>query len=226
MEHWLPLFHDKLETLFDYLPGTALATEPLAEDAARERLTTIADYYEARREAPKDRARRPTSRCRRHRLYLGESDWRGLLERAALARVTQFAVPEAADVIEIGARAGHNFVAERAEPNANVFEAVSRHVASLQAAGKRVAVALWSEGARERMAHVLADHKLLNLTPVASWPQAQALPKSRRSRSPCSASKAASRPKTPRSSANRTFSATVWCGRAALRDGPRTSSPR
>ena len=22
MEHWLPLFHDRLETLFDYLPGT------------------------------------------------------------------------------------------------------------------------------------------------------------------------------------------------------------
>ncbi len=24
MEHWLPLFHDKLDTLFDYLPGTPL----------------------------------------------------------------------------------------------------------------------------------------------------------------------------------------------------------
>ncbi len=176
MEHWLPLFHDKLGTLFDYLPGTALATEPLAEDAARERLTTIADYYEARREAPKDTGAPPYKPLPPDRLYLGEDEWRGLLEHAALARVTQFAVPEAADVIEIGARAGRNFVAERAEPDANVFEAVSRHVASLQAAGKRVAVALWSEGARERMAHVLADHKLLNLTPVASWPQAQALP--------------------------------------------------
>ena len=48
---------------------------------------------------------------------------------------------------------------------------------ALQAAGKRVAIALWSEGARERMSHVLADHKLLNLTPVGSWPQALSLPK-------------------------------------------------
>ncbi len=48
MEHWLPLFHDKLDTLFDYLPGTPLALEPLAEDAAHERLTQIADYYDAR----------------------------------------------------------------------------------------------------------------------------------------------------------------------------------
>ena len=26
MEHWLPLFPDTMETLFDYLPGTPLAT--------------------------------------------------------------------------------------------------------------------------------------------------------------------------------------------------------
>jgi transcription-repair coupling factor (superfamily II helicase) len=38
MEHWLPLFHGRLETLFDYVPGSPLLIEPLAEDAARERL--------------------------------------------------------------------------------------------------------------------------------------------------------------------------------------------
>ncbi len=48
MEHWLPLFHDKMETLFDYLPGSAFALEPLAEDAVRSRFEQIADYHEAR----------------------------------------------------------------------------------------------------------------------------------------------------------------------------------
>ena len=51
MEHWLPLFHDRLDTLFDYLPGTPVVLEPLAEDAAHERFDQIADYYEARRQA-------------------------------------------------------------------------------------------------------------------------------------------------------------------------------
>jgi transcription-repair coupling factor (superfamily II helicase) len=50
-------------------------------------------------------------------------------------------------------------------------------VLAQQASGKRVAIALWSEGARERMSHVLSDHKLLNLTNVGSWPQALSLPK-------------------------------------------------
>ena len=42
-------------------------------------------------------------------------------------------------------------------------------------------IALWSDGSRERMAHVLAEHGLVNLTPVASWQQALALaaPRSR-----------------------------------------------
>ena len=98
-----------------------------------------------------------------------------------------------------------------------MFEAVTEHVQALQAAGKRVVIALWSEGARERMSHVLADHGLLNLAPVASWPEALALPQAAGRRSPCSGSRAASRPPTSRSSASRTFSATAWCGRAARR---------
>src|SRR6185369_17163835 len=53
----------------------------------------------------------------------------------------------------------------------------STHAQALQAAGKRVIVALWSEGARERMRHVLAEHGLHNLSNVASWPEALTLPK-------------------------------------------------
>ncbi len=177
MEHWLPLFHAKLETLFDYLPGTVLALEHLAEDAARERFAQIADYYEARAEALKQGVTPPYKPLPPDRLYLSEDEWRKRLETEALAKLTPFSVPETHGVIDVNARAGRNFAAERAEPGSNVFEAVSAHVLSLQAAGKRVAIALWSEGARERMSHVLADHRLHNLNPINSWPQALALPK-------------------------------------------------
>ncbi len=179
IEHWLPLFHQHLETLFDYLEATPIAIEPLAEDAAHERLAQIADYYQARKEAL-DRAGggAPYQPLPPDRLYLGEGEWRERLEQSALARLSPFATPDSTpDAIEIGAHAGRNFVAERSEPGTNVFEAVKRHVETLQADGKRVVVALWSEGSRERMAHVLAEHGLLNLTPVASWPQALSRPR-------------------------------------------------
>src|SRR5262249_12626044 len=110
------------------------------------------------------------------RLYLGENEWKERLGASALARLTPFAVPEA-NALDVGARTGRNFAAERAEPGANVFEALSAHVVALQTTGKRVAVALWSDGARDRMSHVLADHDLSNLTSVGNWPQVLALPK-------------------------------------------------
>jgi transcription-repair coupling factor (superfamily II helicase) len=177
IEHWLPLFHRQLATLFDYLEETPVAIEPLAEEAAHERLAQIADYYQARKEALDQTGGGALYKpLPPDRLYLAEAEWRERLDRSALARLTQFAAPEAgSDTIEIGARAGHNFAAERNDASTNVFDAVRKHVESLQATGKRVLIAMWSEGSRERMAHVLAEHRLLNLATVASWPQALAL---------------------------------------------------
>ncbi len=61
--------------------------------------------------------------------------------------------------------------------SANLFEAATNHAHGLQASGKRVLFALWTDGSRDRMASMLADHKLMNLKNVASWPEALALPR-------------------------------------------------
>jgi transcription-repair coupling factor (superfamily II helicase) len=179
MEHWLPLFHDRLETLFDYVPGSSVVLEPLAEEAAHERLAQIKDYYDARQQALSQRGSGPPYKpLLPDRLYLGEAEWRERLDAGALVRFTPFTVPDGqGPVIDAATKQGRNFAAERAEPGRNVFEAVTRHVATLQSGGKRVVIALWSEGARERMGHVLADHGLTNLAPIESWPEALRLPK-------------------------------------------------
>jgi transcription-repair coupling factor (superfamily II helicase) len=179
MEHWLPLFHQRLDTLFDYLPATPVAIEPLAEEAAHERIAQIADYFQARKDAlDQDGGGAPYKPLPPDRLYLPEAEWRERLDGVALAKLTPFAAPDSApDTIGIDAHAGHNFSAERSAPNTNVFEAVTKHVQALQGAGKRVTVALWSEGSRERMSHVLAEHGLLNLRTVPSWQDALSLPR-------------------------------------------------
>ncbi|MBV8840511.1 MAG: transcription-repair coupling factor, partial [Alphaproteobacteria bacterium] len=171
MEHWLPLFHKSLDTLFDYLPGTPVVMEPLAEDAAHERFAQIKDYYDARKDAlDADRTTlyKPLPPAR---LYLGETEWGERLGTGGLARLTPFADPDSA-AVDAGTRQGRNFAPERTEAEANVFDAVTRHVNALQGAGKRVVIAMWSEGSRERMSHVLADHGLHNLTDVADYPDA------------------------------------------------------
>jgi transcription-repair coupling factor (superfamily II helicase) len=178
MEHWLPLFQDKMDTLFDYLGDAPIAIEAQGEDAVRERFKQIADYYEARREALEHPGGGAVYKpLPPDRLYLTQKEWTERLGDAALARFTPFAVPDEASVVDIGARQGRNFAPERNDSAVNVFEAVVGHVHGLQAKRKKVVITLWSEGSRDRMASMLRDHKLSNVTSVNSWRTVLATPR-------------------------------------------------
>src|SRR3546814_13331450 len=48
MEHWLPLFHERLETVFDYLPDAAITFDHQIDAAAAARFELIAEHCEAR----------------------------------------------------------------------------------------------------------------------------------------------------------------------------------
>ncbi|MGO4337652.1 transcription-repair coupling factor [Labrys sp. KB_33_2] len=180
LEHWLPLFHGKLDTLFDYLPEVPVALDALAEDAAGERLAQIKDYYDARREVlGKPGETVPYKPLPPDRLYIAPEEWRRRLDESSLARMTPFSSPPAPgrEIIDCGGRQGHNFAAERAAEDANVFDAVVRHIRTLQASGQRVIVAGWTDGSRERLGAVLADHGLTQAKPIPNFARALALPK-------------------------------------------------
>jgi transcription-repair coupling factor (superfamily II helicase) len=178
MEHWLPLFWEKMDTLFDYFGDAPVVIEPQGEDAARERFKQIADYYEARRDALEHPSGGGLYKpLPPDRLYLTADEWAKRLGDGPLARMTPFAVPEDAGVIDAGARAGRNFAPERNDAAVNVFEAVVAHVQALQAVRKKVVIALWSEGSRDRMTSMLADHRLKNVTSVNAWRTVQATPR-------------------------------------------------
>jgi len=178
MEHWLPLFAGEMETLFDYLGDTPVVFDHLADEATGERLDQIADHYQARRAAMDVGATgggAPYKPLPPDRLYLTADEWKALLAERASARLTPFAQPEAPDVIDIGGRGGRTFAAERGAEGVNVFDAVIAHVRALMGEGRRVTVACWSEGARDRMGQVLVDHGLTRLQPVTGWPEAESL---------------------------------------------------
>ena len=180
IEHWLPLFYDRLDTLFDYTGAAPMILDPLAEEAARSgwrRSATIT----MRAKAPMSPILRmpPISRCRPRPLYLSAAQWGERLAASGLVQVTPFAQPEGKGlVIDCGGKIGRNFAPERNDEGANVFHAAAEHVHALQAQGKRVIVAGWSEGSRERLGHVLKDFGLDRIEPVASLAQAIRQPKS------------------------------------------------
>ena len=179
MEHWLPLFFDKLETIFDYAAGAPILLESLADDAVAQRQEQIIDYFEARCQALGTAGSGlPYRPLPPDRLYVLGEEWRERLGANPRVRLTPFSVLADKDpVIDIGARQGRSFVAEREQTHANLFDAVVTHVNRLQADGKRVMFAVFSQGSLERIKHVLSDHGLMNLAEIGNWPEAISRPK-------------------------------------------------
>jgi transcription-repair coupling factor (superfamily II helicase) len=180
VEHWTPLFHDRMSRLEDYCPGASLLFEAQVLEAARERLKQAADYYENRRnglETVMTGGAPPYKPIKVESLYLEPQAFEALWNGPASLRMTAFDVPETKDrpVLDYGTRRGRSFVAERAEEKANVFDAAARHVIDLKERGHRPIVAAWSEGSRDRLMGVLSDHGLTGARPVASFRAAQAL---------------------------------------------------
>ncbi len=178
MEHWLPLFAEELETLFDHVDGAPVVLDHLVDEAIAERVDQIADHYKARHAAMESGdagGGAPYKPLPPDRLYLDKRAWGDLLKARAVARLSPFAQPEAAGIVDMGGRAGRGFTAERTAENVNVFDAVIDHIKATLKAGKRVVVACWSDGARDRMGQVLVDHGLTRLKPVADWREAAAL---------------------------------------------------
>jgi transcription-repair coupling factor (superfamily II helicase) len=175
MEHWLPLYYEELETLFDYVPGAAVTLDYQAEDVRDVRLGTVADFYSARRtitvkNAPVYRAVKPEL------LFLDQAEWDAALAKRPVGQLSPFAPPErTADAVDAAARPGRNFAEARANPKVNVFEAVQEAIRAEQRDGVRVAVAAFSEGAADRMTSVLRERGVEDARRAEGWPALQKL---------------------------------------------------
>ncbi|MFC3078161.1 transcription-repair coupling factor [Phenylobacterium terrae] len=172
MEHWLPLFYERMETLLDYLPKESLiGLDHLSREARDERLAMIRDAYDARAQADRKAHYHPLPP---ERLYLTEEEWNQALAGHPTRRFSAFHEAEGEVVVDLGARQGRTFAAERKQDSVNLFEATADHARNLAGAGKRVLFASWSEGSSERLAGMLTDHGLGRVPFAAYWDQAKA----------------------------------------------------
>src|SRR5258705_5753784 len=175
MEHWLPLFYSRLDTLFDYLPRCLVMLGHQAEEAKVARLELVQDYYETREQFrhAKDEKHAikgpPYKPLKPETLYLTDADWKAALAKHIVRDLTPFQAPESTNSVDAGGRQGRDFAPERQGGNLNVFQAAADHLKALQAGGKRVLVASWTDGSVERMGGVMSDHGVTPIRKVADW---------------------------------------------------------
>jgi transcription-repair coupling factor (superfamily II helicase) len=168
MEHWLPFFHERLETLFDYMPGASVTLDDQLTPARLARWDSIVDQYETRKIAMDTKGRmdsvyKPTPP---RLLYLDDTTWE---TQIGAHRAVQFhPLPQASGpgVVDAGGRIGRNFSPERQQENISLFAALADHIKVRMTKGP-VVVASYSEGARERLSGLIEDEGLAETIAVS-----------------------------------------------------------
>ena len=173
MEHWLPLYYESLETLFDYLPEAAVTLDHEAEEVRRDRLEQVNDFYAARRDVSRAaRAASPPYRAvEPGQFFLDDAAWTAALAGRHVGAFTPFAGEGRAPAVDAGAKPGRDFAEARASQSVNLFDAVRDHILDERDHGRRTLIAAYSQGSAERLKTLLRDHGVSNPTVIGGWPE-------------------------------------------------------
>ena len=170
LDHWLPLFEERLATLFDHLGDDDIVLrEAGTPGAADARFESITDYHQNRTRALSSNpgSYRPLAP---ESLYLTRDEWETLVVDRRMHLTTPFREPESVTVLDFEVDGARDFAPERSQ-GVNLYEAVVDHVAALGRSGRKVVLASYSQGARDRLKGLLEDHGLPRAAETEGWQQ-------------------------------------------------------
>lgn len=178
MEHWLPFFYERMETLADYTGDAPFYFDDQAREAFLTRREQIADYYDARKQAREQggAAGAPYKPISPELLYHMDEPPYALALGREISELSPFMpADESLPVIDCAGKLAPNFAAERQTADKNLFEAVISRIKTEARGGRKTVITCWSEGTRDRMGQVLRDHGLKAVKTLQTWRQVSAL---------------------------------------------------
>lgn len=167
VEHWLPFFHDALETLFDYLPNATVTIDDQVDAARLSRWDTIVDQFETRKIAMEQKLRADTvyKPIAPELLYLDDASFTAAMATNRVLHFNPLAQASGPGVVDAGGRIGRNFSPERQLENVSLFGALADYI-KLKSEGKPVVIASYSDGARERLTGLIEDEGIGEVIPI------------------------------------------------------------
>ncbi|MEZ5708708.1 MAG: transcription-repair coupling factor [Blastomonas sp.] len=174
MEHWLPMIEERMATLFDHLgDDSVILCDGAAATIAEQRFEAINDYHDNRVRVMADASGsyRP---LRADALYLSPDEWQDRLAAARAHDVSAFDQPPGDTVVALDIRGARDFAPERARGE-NVYSALADHARKRKSEGIGLVIACYSEGSRQRLAALLADHGVKQIGTANGWQEAQGL---------------------------------------------------
>ena len=179
MEHWLPLFHDRMDTIFDYVPNASIMFDFHVHEAYEERMDQVQDFFKSRKilektaqELEKKKDKNTLSGSVYHpleieRLYIDSNEWRALTDK--VWSLSGFGAPEGESFEDIGARKGRDFSDIRSMPDGDVFGELKKFIFNQQNEGKKVVVATYSDGSKSRIKGLMENALIKNIVQVCDY---------------------------------------------------------
>ena len=174
VEHWLPLFEERMATLFDHLGASDLMViDGGALGAADERFADIADYHAARKETSGKAAGsyRPLAV---DALYLTRAEFTTQQAGRPIHRSEIFAQPESTKIIDCGFASSRDFAPERARGDA-IYDEVATYLHASARSGRKAIIATYSTGSRARIVSILGEARSPAPRLAESWQEALGL---------------------------------------------------
>ncbi len=160
MEHWMPLFYERLDTMFDYIAKPSLTMDHTGSQSLVERGEQIADFFDARKTLQEAAGRNAKGKAKSQdvslsgsvyhplpitSLYLNDVEWG--VRASEIEELSPFGgTDENAEHTE--AKKGRDFTDIRSLPDGDVFAELKKHIVSFDIP---VFIAAYSEGAKERL---------------------------------------------------------------------------
>lgn len=173
MEHWLPLFHDGLDTIFAYVPDTIISLDYQFGEVIENRLEMIDDYYQARLNIKGgglsgDSVYKPVPP---ERLYLDQAEFDRMLSDRPILEFSPYYDDENPErgIYDLGARAGRDFGDVRARTDVNLYDELRDFITTQRGKENQVVIAAYSDGSRDRMVSLLREHGVGKVVPCECW---------------------------------------------------------
>jgi transcription-repair coupling factor (superfamily II helicase) len=157
-EHWMPLFYDKLETVFDYVPDALVSFDSTLEQVYRDRMESLRDYYQARLNGVV-RGGTPYHPLEPEALYLLEGPWEASLKPHERMMLSPFLSGQ--DAVTLKLKPSPSFASTSAQTEGSWHESLK---AALVERPHPCLLACYSFGSRERIAHMLGEHGIVSAT--------------------------------------------------------------
>jgi transcription-repair coupling factor (superfamily II helicase) len=163
MEHWLPFFYNKTNTIFDYTNDPIIILDHLYENSLEDFLLTVTDHFQSRKEYDENKLSKIENKyfsIDPSYLYQEKEEYEKNLASKNCVQISPFKKPNAKNLNGKVSSKYSNIKSQRNDSSS--YEGLKKDIDSYIRENKKIIFACSSAGSSERVAKILTNNGVLN----------------------------------------------------------------